>query len=130
MRFKTENIQNFPALWDYKGTITHDNFGRVHLPTPHTDPVSLHLRATKYHPSTIASHINDLHNILKEERKAACIILSDGDPDYSPSNVVTSLFCLRLFQDLNFDLLSVSTYAARYSAYNPIEYAWSPCQIC
>ena len=67
LRFKTENVQNFPALSDYKGTITNDNIGRVHLPTPHTGPVSLHLRATKYHPSTIATHVNNLHNILKEE---------------------------------------------------------------
>ena len=126
MPFKTENVQNFPVLLDYKGTITHFNIGRVHLPTPHTGPVSLHLRATKYHPSTIATHINNLHNILKEGKKAACIILSDGGPDYSPSNVVNSLFYFRLFQELNFDLLSVSTYAARYSAYNPIEHAWSP----
>ena len=126
MRFKTENVQNFPTLSDYKGTITHGNIGRVHLPTPHTGPVSLHLRATKYHPSTIATHVNDLHNILKEEKKAACIILSDCGPDYSPSNVVNSLFYFRLLQELNFDLLSVSTYAARYSVYNPIEHAWSP----
>ena len=125
MRFKIENVQNFPALLDYKGTITHRNIGRVHLPIPHTGPVSLHLRATKYHPSTIATHVNDLHKILKEEKKAACIILSDCGPDYSPSNVVNSLFYFRLLQELNFDLLSVSTYAARYSAYNTVEHAWS-----
>ena len=125
MPFKTENVQNFPVLLDYKGTITHFNIGRVHLPTPHTGPVSLHLRATKYHPSTIATHINNLHNILKEGKKAACLILSDGGPDYSPSNVVNSLFYFRLFQEMNFDLYSVSKYAARYSAYNPIENAWS-----
>ena len=126
LRFKTENVQNFPALSDYKGTITNDNIGRVHLPTPHTGPVSLHQRATKYHSSTIAIQVNDLHNILKEEKKAASIILSDGGPDYSPSNVVNSSFYFRLFQELNFDLLSVSTYATRYSAHNPIEHASSP----
>ena len=120
MRFKTENVQNFPALSDYKGTITHDNIGRVHLPTPHTGPVRLHLRATKYHPSTIATHVNDLPNILKEEKKAACIILSDGGRDYPPSNVVNSLFYFRDFKELNFDLPLVSSYAARHSAYNPI----------
>ena len=126
MRFKSENVQNFPALSNYKGTIAHDNIGRVHLPTLHTGPVSLHLRATKYHLSTITSHVNDLRNILKEKKKAACIILPDGGPDYSPSNVVNSLFYFRLFQELNFDLYSVFTYAARYSACNPIEHAWSP----
>ena len=116
MRFKTKN-----ELSDYKGTITHDSIGRVHcLPTPHTGPISLHLRATNYHPSTIVTHINGLHKILKEEKKATCIILSDGGPDYSPSNIVNSLFYFRLFQELNFYLLSVSTYDLRI-----IEHAWS-----
>ena len=72
------------------------------------------------------THVDYLHNILKEEKKAACIILSDDGPNYSPSNIVSSLFYFRLSQELNFDLLSVSTYAARYSVYNPIDHAWSP----
>ena len=69
MRFKTENVENFTALLDYQGTRTHENIGRVHLPTPNTGPVSLHLPATKYHSSTIATHVNDLHNILKEQKR-------------------------------------------------------------
>ena len=36
------------------------------------------------------------------------------------------LFYYRLFKELDYDMLSVSTYTARYSAYNPIERAWSP----
>ena len=31
----------------------------------------------------------------------------------------------RLFKELNLDFLSVSTYVARYSAFNPIEHLWS-----
>ena len=50
-------------------------------------------------PSTIATHVNDLHNILKEEKKAAYIILSDGGPDYSPSNLVNSFFTSDSFKN-------------------------------
>ena len=39
---------------------------------------------------------------------------------------MNSPFYYRQFKELNLDMLSVSTYAARYSAYNPIEHAWSP----
>ena len=104
-----------------------DNIGKVHLSVPHSGPVHLRLRANKYHPSTTATHANDLYEILKEESKeAAYIILCDGGADFSPKNVVNRLFYYRLFKELNYDTLSVSTYAARYSAYNAIEHAWSP----
>ena len=63
---KPKNVQNFLALSDYKGTTTHGNICRVHLPTPHTGPVILHQRATKYHPSTIATHVTDFRDMLKE----------------------------------------------------------------
>ena len=39
-------------------------------------------------------------------------------------NMHNILFYWRLFLDL--DMLTVSTYAARYSAYNLIEHLWSP----
>ena len=39
---------------------------------------------------------------------------------------MNSLFYYRLFKELDYDIISVSTYAAKYSAYNPIEHAWSP----
>ena len=55
-----------------------------------------------------------------------CIILSDRGVDFSPKNIMNSLFYYRLFKELDYDMLSVSTYAARYSAYNPIKHASSP----
>ena len=64
--------------------------------------------ATKYHRSTIATHVNDLHNILKEEKKAAYIILSDGGPDYSPLNLVNRFFTSDSFK--NWTLIPLGIY--------------------
>ena len=102
-----------------------DNIDRVHLPVPHSGSVHLCLRANKYYPSTSATHLNGLYEILIEDSKTTCIISSDGGADFSLKNVVNSLFYYRLFKELNYDMLSVSTYAARYSANNAIEYIWS-----
>jgi hypothetical protein len=106
--------------------LIYDNVGRVHLPTPYSGNVSIRMRATKFHSSTIATHISDLYDILSGCPKTSCMLLSDGGPDYTPASIVNILFYFRLFKELNFDILTVSTYAARYSAYNPIEHLWSP----
>ena len=53
------------------------------------------------------------------------MILSDGGPDFSPNSVLNSIFFFRLFKRFDLDLLSIFTYAARYSAFNPIEHLWS-----
>ena len=36
------------------------------------------------------------------------------------------LFFLRLWKECNLDLLCICSYAAHYSAYNPIEHLWAP----
>ena len=90
-----------------------DNIGRVHLPVPHLGPVSFQLQANKCHPSIIAIHANELKQMLKEESKATCIILSEGGADFSAKNIVNSIFHYRLFKELNCDMLSVSAYGAR-----------------
>ena len=111
---------------DFKGQVTYDNLGRVHLPTPYTGLAFLSLRAIKYHSSSIASHVTDLYQILVVKDKSSAVIISDGGPDYSPTHCVNSLFYYRLFKRLNLDFMTVCTYAARYSAFNPIEHFWSP----
>ena len=50
------------------------------------------------------------------------MLLLDGGPDFALNPVLSSIFFFRLFKELNLDLLSVSTYAAQYSAFNPIEH--------
>ena len=53
------------------------------------------------------------------------ILLSGEGPDFTPNSVLSSILFFCLFREVNLDLLSVSTYAARYSAFNPIEHLWS-----
>ena len=54
------------------------------------------------------------------------MFLADGGPDFNPSHLVNALFYYRLFKKLDADILDVMTYAARYSAFNPIEHLWAP----
>ena len=127
LAFKRETCKNYEnILSNYKGKLVYDNIGRVHLPTPYSGSVNLSLRSNKYHHSTIATHVADLFYILKDSSKSSAMLLADGGPDFTPMSVVNMLFFYRLFKKLNLDFLSISTYAARYSAFNPIEHAWSP----
>ena len=131
LQFEKESQNVFwTPLSNYTGPLMFDNIGR-------SPPASASLRssrfmlkswrANKYHPSTIATHVNDLCKILIEESKTACIILSDSGADLSPKNVANSLLYYLLFKELNYDMLSVSTYAARYSVCNT---SGCLCQIC
>ena len=54
------------------------------------------------------------------------MFLANGGPDFNPSHIANDLFYYRLFKKLDADILVVMIYAARYSAFNPIEYCWSP----
>ena len=109
--------------------IKYDNLGRAHLQTPHTGPASLYVRSSKYNHSTISTHVTDLHAILMSDMEVSSrnsyMFVSDGGPDFSPSSVLNQLFLFRLFKTLCLDFFVVFTYAARYSAYNPIEHLWS-----
>ena len=132
--FKKENIAQFNCrpvqLGQRKLTTTYDNLGRAHLPTPRTGPALLYLRSCKYNHSTISTHVKDLCQILKTRIETtgqnSYMFISDGGPDFNPSSVLNQLFLYRLFKKLDLDLLAVFTYAARYSAFNPIEHLWSP----
>ena len=77
----------------------------------------------------MSTHITDFHEVLKTDMENSShnsfVLLSDGGPDFSPSLVLNHLLLFRLFKKLHLDMLSVSTYAARYSAFNPIEHLWS-----
>ena len=54
------------------------------------------------------------------------MFLSDGGPDFNPSHLAKRLFYYRLFKELDADIFGVITFAARYSAYSPIEHLWAP----
>ena len=126
--FKSEDENAFRQdyLPNYSGDIVNNNLGRLHLPTPYSGKVNLFLRANKFHSSAIATHVSDLHRILSRHSCTSVMILADGGPDYTPLSIVNIFFYYRLFKELTLDLFSVSTYAARYSAFNPIEHVWCP----
>ena len=106
-----------------------DKLGRKHFKIPHTGPAAVFLRASKFHSSTIQSHMNDLKPMVHTavlEGKTNLIAIVDGGPDWSTASLLNAFFYMRLWRDCDLDLLVVTSFAARYSAYNPIEHLWSP----
>ena len=63
---------------------------------------------------------------MEENKKSVFFVLSDNGPDFYPSALINTIYYYQLFCHLRLDMLSVLTYAARYSAFNPIEHLWSP----
>ena len=61
-----------------------------------------------------------------EKGKTAAIIVADNSPDWNPSSLLNAVFYMRLWRDLNLDMLLICSDAAHHSAYNPIEHLWSP----
>ena len=115
LKFKLGRISKYDdLLTDHQGYILRENVGRVHLPTPYSGRGHLLLRSSKYHSISIATHVIELYSILKTKE--------DGGPDFSPEHVLNFVYYFRLFVKLNADMLCVSTYEAKYSAYNPIEH--------
>ena len=53
-------------------------------------------------------------------------IIVDGGPDWSTASLLNALYYIRLWKSCNLDMLCVTSFAARYSAYNPIEHLWAP----
>lgn len=54
------------------------------------------------------------------------ILTVDGGPDWSTNSLVNALFYMRLWRDNNLDVLVATSFAACFSAFNPIEHLWSP----
>ena len=108
--------------------LRHDGLGRLHLTTPYTGNAYLKIRSHKYNSTTAATHVTDLYSILSplKSDKSVYFFLADGGPDFNPSHIANDLYYYRLFKKLDADILGVMTYAARYSAFNPIEHCWSP----
>ena len=122
-----ESTDKFKTLT--KKPFVFDNFGRAHLSTPHSGTVDVYIRAQKFNSTTAATHITDLAPVISrhiEAGKTVIQVLSDNGPDFNPKSLLNIIFYYRLFRDKKLDFLSVLTYAARYSAYNPVEHVWSP----
>ena len=111
------------------GRLTIDKLNRKHYKTPYTGPSVICIPAAKFYSSTSQTHANDMlpmfKGVVKEGRTAITLIV-DGGPDWSTASLLNTLFFFRLWRDTDLDMLVVCSYAARYSAYNPIEHLWSP----
>ena len=102
-----------------------DKLGRNHYLTPHSGPALVSVRASRFHSSNIQAHIDDLQPIVEagvKQGKTVLILIVDRGPDWSTN----ALFYMRLWRDNNLDVLVATSFAARFSAFNPIEHLWSP----
>ena len=128
--FSKEDLSKYHAVPNLTSSmLRHDNLGRLHLHTPHTGPSSLFIRAQKFDSTSIATHVNDIINMLSADnirgKKTILFIMSDNDPDFNPVSLLNSFFLYRMFKLLKLDFLDVYSYAARYSAYNCVEHLWA-----
>ena len=127
--FKKETLEKYKHMSSLSLNDTiYDGVGRVHMKTPYSGEANVVIRSHKYNATSIATHVTNLYEMLKpiKETKSVFMFLSDGGPDFNPAHIANELFYYRLFKELNADILGVMTYAARYSAFNPIEHLWAP----
>ena len=106
-----------------------DKLGHEHYLTPHCGPAVISLRASKFHSSNIQVHINlqPIDEAGVQEGKTMVTLIVDGGPDWSTTcnSLVNALFYMQLWRDNNLDVLVDTSYAARFSAFSPIEHLWS-----
>lgn len=126
--FKRETLEKYKDIPLTPEDIIYDGVGRAHLRTPYSGTANVYIRSHKYNATSVATHVTDLYEMLEpvREKKSTFMFLADGGPDFNPSHIANQLFYYRLFKKLDADILTVMTYAARYSAFNPIEHLWAP----
>ena len=67
-----------------------------------------------------------IYAMLKEDNAAAIMFATNGGPEFSSNSILNAIFYYHFSKKKNFDIISASTYVARYSAFKPIEHLWSP----
>ena len=73
--------------------------------------------------------MNDLRPMVEtavHQGKTVMINIVDGRPDWSTVSLLNTFFYTQLWRDYNLDIFVVTSFAARYSTYNPIKHLWSP----
>ena len=50
--------------------------------------------------------------------------MADGGADFNVNHMTNEWFYMKLFKDLNLDVLVATSYCPGYSAMNPIEHVW------
>jgi len=117
------------AVFNTKGILTKDKYGRDHVSYPSTGPSYVFLKSNRAKPSNIWSHVNDImtiyeaHDGLKPKPNLA-LLLDDGI-DWGMRGLQTFYFLGYLWKALDLDLLVIGRNAPGDSKWNPIERLWS-----
>ena len=115
---------------DQESETINDELDRKHVKYPHTGPSIIYLRNNIFHENTCLEHVNDLFPIFLEsikKKKSVLFLISDDGPDYNPNSVKNLLLYARLFKKTKVNMFGITSYAAGWSALNPIEHLWSKC---
>ena len=88
------------------------------------------LQCFSMHPSFIALLLSytwskPMVHTAVLDGKTNLIAIVDGGPDWRTASLLNAFLYMQLWRDCDLDLL-VTSFAACYSAYNPIEHWWSP----
>lgn len=109
--------------------VTKDHLGRNTVEVPCGGELFVYNRAIKHSPSNIATHMNDLRHIFKEneelKKKILCLIC-DGGSDWSYKSGLNEFYIGRFWRDTGVQCLICTCEAPYSSRYNPIEHKWSP----
>ena len=102
---------------------TLDKMGRQRYRLPECIAINV-INRGPYIKTTIASHCNDLYPLIQQSKKSSVTILSDGGCDFNVNHLTNEWFFMRLFKDLNLDVLLATAHCPGFSARNPIEHVW------
>ena len=109
-----------------------DRWDRPRQPVQTCGQLHTFLRAPIFHPTTIATHLLNVWNVLLgcflagQPEPLGLLINVDGGPDLTPDSDVNLVMWGRLWLSSGCLVFIVSTHAAGLSALNSIEHAWSP----
>ena len=106
-----------------------DSIDRFHIRTPHSVPALLVARLIKYQPSNIVGHLSDLETVLCMSQhlgESSVLLTVDGGPDWPTTSLTNIYFYHSFWRQKELTLLTVTSYAPGFSAYNRIEQLWSP----
>ena len=107
-----------------KNDFIKDSLGRVYCRTPHTGPGVIGFRPQKYQKSDIVAHLTDLESVVrmkKRKGKNAVMLIADGSPDLSKTSMLNIYYYHKFCRKHELDMLTITSYAAGFSAYNSIE---------
>ena len=75
--------------------------------------------------TSIASHANNLSPLIKASGKSYVTIFADGGADFNVNHITNEWYYMKIFKNLNLDVLLATTHCPGFSARNPIEHVWS-----